>query len=300
MMATPRRERPNAEPMAVLSIQSFVAYGHVGNSAAVLPLQRLGLEVWPIPTVEFSNHPEYGDWTGRVVPAVEVAALIEGVGRRGGFARCQAVLSGYLGDLATGPVVLDAASRVKAANPKALYLLDPVLGDNLRGLFVRPGIPEFFRDSAIAAADIVTPNDFELELLTDLPARDFAAARVAAAALLTRGPRLVVVTGLREGRRIGTLAVTATGAWRVMTPVVEAPPQGAGDVFAATFLGAYLRLARGRSAKSAVPAALAHATTAVYRLLVATAKSQGDALALVKAQDAFADPGRRYSAESMR
>jgi pyridoxine kinase len=234
------------------------------------------------------------------VPAAEVAALVDGVARRGAFARCQAVLSGYLGDVATGPVMLDAAARVKTANPKALYLLDPVLGDNLRGLFVRPGIPEFFRDTAIAAADIVTPNDFELEVLTDLPARDFASARVAAAALLTRGPRLVVVTGLREGKRIGALAVTATGAWRVLTPVVDAPAQGAGDVFAATFLGAYLRLARGRSAKTAVPAALAHATTAVYRLLVATAKGGGDALALVAAQDAFADPGRRYKAEKLR
>lgn len=286
--------------MAILSIQSFVAYGYVGNSAAVLPLQRLGHEVWPIPTVEFSNHPEYGDWTGRVVPAAEVAALIDGVARRRGFAECQAVLSGYLGDLATGPVVLDAAARVRAANPKALFLLDPVLGDNLRGLFVRPGIPEFFRDHAVAAADIVTPNDFELELLADLPARDFASARIAAATLLTRGPKLVVVTGLREGKRIGTLAVSAKGAWRVLTPVVEAPAQGAGDVFAALFLGVYLRLARGRGARTAVPAALAHATTAVYRLLKTTAKSGGDALALVAAQDAFADPGQRYAAEALR
>ncbi|HEX7006186.1 MAG TPA: pyridoxal kinase PdxY [Alphaproteobacteria bacterium] len=286
--------------MAILSIQSFVAYGHVGNSAALLPLQRLGHEVWPIPTVSFSNHPDYGDWTGQVVPAAEVEALVEGVARRGGFARCEAVLSGYLGDLATGRVLLDAVARVKAANPKALYLLDPVLGDNLRGLYVRPGIPEFFRDSAIAAADIVTPNDFELEVLSDLPARDFASARIAAASLLPRGPRLVVVTGLREGKRIGTLAVTSTGAWRVLTPIVEAPAQGAGDVFAATFLGAYLRYARGRGARTAIPSALAHATTAVFRLLKATARAGGDALALVAAQDAFADPGRRYAVESLR
>lgn len=286
--------------MAVLSIQSFVAYGHVGNSAAVLPLQRLGHEVWPIPTVEFSNHPEYGDWTGRVVPAGEVAALIEGVARRRGFHSCRAVLSGYLGDVATGPVVLDAVARVKAADPKALYVLDPVLGDNLRGLFVRPGIPEFFRDHAVAAADIVTPNDFELEVLSDLPARDFASARVAAATLLTRGPRLVVVTGLREGKRIGALAVGPSGAWRVLTPEIKAPAQGAGDVFSAVFLGAYLKLLRSRSAKTAVPTALAHATTAVYRLLAATAKSGDDALALVAAQDAFADPGRRYAVEPLR
>jgi pyridoxine kinase len=286
--------------MAVLSIQSFVAYGHVGNSAAVLPLQRLGHEVWPIPTVEFSNHPQYGDWTGRVVPASEVAALVEGVARRRGFRQCRAVLSGYLGDVATGPVVLDAVARVKAAEPKAIYLLDPVLGDNLRGLFVRPGIPEFFRDHAVAAADIVIPNDFELEVLSDLPARDFASARVAAATLVARGPKLVVVTGLREGKRIGTLAVDASGAWRVLTPVIEAPAHGAGDVFTALFLGAYLNLMRGRRSRTAVPVALAHATTAVFRLLKATAKSGDDALALVAAQDAFADPGRRYAVEPMR
>jgi pyridoxine kinase len=286
--------------MAVLSIQSFVAYGHVGSSAALLPLQRLGHEVWPVPTVVFSNHPEYGDWTGRVVPAAEVAALIEGVARRRRFAQCQAVLSGYLGDVATGPVVLEAVARVKAANPKAIFLLDPVLGDNLRGLFVRPGIPEFFRDRAVAAADIVTPNDFELELLADLPARDFASARLAAATLLTRGPKLVVVTGIREGKKIGALAVGPKGAWRVLTPHVDVPAQGAGDVFSALFLGAYLRLLRGRAARSAVPAALAHATTAVFRLLKATERTGADALAMVAAQEAFADPGRRYAAEPLR
>jgi pyridoxine kinase len=286
--------------MAVLSIQSVVAYGHVGNSAAVLPLQRLGHEVWPIPTVEFSNHPQYGDWTGRVVPAAEVAALVDGVARRRGFRQCRAVLSGYLGDVATGPVVLDAVARVKAADPKALYMLDPVLGDNLRGLFVRPGIPEFFRDHAVAAADIVTPNDFELEVLSDLPARDFASARIAAATLLSRGPKLVVVTGLREGKRIGALAVGPAGAWRVLTPEIKVTAHGAGDVFGAVFLGAYLNLMRGRNARTAVPTALAHATTAVHRLLKATAKAGDDALALVAAQDAFADPGRRYAVEPMR
>ena len=286
--------------MAILSIQSSVAYGHVGNSAAVLPLQRLGHEVWPVPTVEFSNHPEYGDWTGRVVPAAEVAALVDGVARRAGFAQCKAVLSGYLGDAATGPVVLDTVARVKATNPDAVYLMDPVLGDNLRGLYVRPGIPEFFRDTALAAADIITPNNFELEVMSNLPVRDIASARIAGAALLPRGPRVVVVTGLREGKRIGTLAVTPTGAWRVLTPVIDAPSQGAGDAFSALFLGAYLKLARGRGAKSAVPTALAHATTAVYRLLQATQKAGGDALALVAAQDAFADPGRRYAAEPVR
>src|SRR5260221_11807426 len=151
--------------MAILSIQSAVAYGHVGNSAAVFPLQRLGHEVWPVDTVQFSNHTGYGAWRGRAWDAATLAEVIRGVGERGGFQRCDAVLSGYLGEPALGEVVLDAVAQVKAANPAALYCCDPVIGDDHSGVFVRPGLVEFFRDPALGAADIVTPSPLQLSLL---------------------------------------------------------------------------------------------------------------------------------------
>src|SRR5439155_16717672 len=151
----------------ILSIQSAVSYGHVGNSAAVFPLQRLGFEVWPVNTVVFSNHPGYGAWRGRVCEPGLVADILEGVAERGVLASCAAVLSGYLGEIATGAAVLDTVARVKAANPDALYCCDPVIGDRDGGLYVRAGIPSFFRERALAHADLVTPNHFELEQLAE-------------------------------------------------------------------------------------------------------------------------------------
>ena len=144
--------------MNILSIQSSVAYGHVGNSAAVFPLQRLGHTVWPVATVQFSNHPGYGQWRGPIFAANDVAAVVAGIAERGVFSRCDAVLSGYMGDAAIGTVILDAVAEVRKANPKALYCCDPVIGDVGRGVFVRPGIPKFIRDRSVPVADIITPN----------------------------------------------------------------------------------------------------------------------------------------------
>ena len=157
--------------MTILSIQSSVAYGHVGNSAAVFPLQRIGVEVWPVNTVHFSNHTGYGAWRGMVLAAETIADVIQGIEERGVLHRCDGVLSGYMGDASLGEVILDAFTRVKRANPNAVYCCDPVMGDVGRGFFVRPGIPEFMRDRAVPAATLVTPNQFELEYLANRVSR---------------------------------------------------------------------------------------------------------------------------------
>src|SRR3954451_23851056 len=164
--------------MNILSIQSHVAFGHVGNAAATFPLQRIGVEVWPVHTVQFSNHPGYGDFTGRVFEAGLVTELVEGIAARGVLPQCDGVLSGYMGSAETGAAILDAVARVKAANPMARYCCDPVIGDAGR-VYVRPGISEFMREHAVPAADVVTPNQFELELLagrTTTTLRDLRAA----------------------------------------------------------------------------------------------------------------------------
>src|SRR5271154_4545739 len=149
----------------VLSLQSRVAYGHVGNAAAVFALQRLGIDVWALDTVMFSNHTGHGRWRGSVVPASEIASLFEGIAGLGILPRIDAGLSGYLGDAATGPVLLDIVERVRSANPEAIFCVDPVIGDVETGSYVTEGIAEFFRERAIGLADIVTPNRFELEYL---------------------------------------------------------------------------------------------------------------------------------------
>src|ERR671920_2606930 len=157
--------------MNILSIQSHVAYGHVGNAAATFPLQRIGVEVWPIHTVQFSNHTGYGAWTGRVFDAPMIEERVEGIAARGVLAACDGVLSGYMGSADIGNAILSTVARVRAANPAALYCCDPVIGDVGRGVFVRPGIPEFMREQAVPSADIITPNQFELDYLSGMTAQ---------------------------------------------------------------------------------------------------------------------------------
>ena len=269
--------------MSILSIQSAVVYGHVGNSAAVFLLQRLGFEVWPLDTVSFSNHPGYPTVRGRVVPAAEVRALLAGLAERGVLARCDAVLSGYLGEPDTAAVVLEAVTRVKAARPGALFCCDPVMGDVEKGLYVAAALPALFRERLVPAADIVTPNTVELEHLTGLPVGTEAEALAAAEAVRRRGPGIVVVTGLRQppGRSLATIAVADAGAWIARTAYRDRPAYGAGDAFAALFLGAYLRHRQA-------PRALALAVGAMEAIFDASEALASTELAIVAAGDQVA------------
>jgi pyridoxine kinase len=279
--------------MNVLSIQSSVAYGHVGNSAAVFPLQRLGFSVWPVNTVLFSNHTGYGDWRGTVVPAGDVAEVIRGVEDRGVLEECDAVLSGYLGDASLGRVVLDAVARTKAANARAVYCCDPVMGDVGRGFFVRPGIPEFVRDHAVPAADIVTPNHFELEFLSGVTVRSLSDALDATDLVRAMGPDLVLTTSLRREGVVGMLAVSGDGAWLVETPLLPLEVNGAGDAVCAIFLAHLLR--NGDAA-----GALSRAASSVYAVMEATLRYKAWEIRLVEAQDAIADPPDRFPAVRVR
>lgn len=280
--------------MNILSIQSHVAYGHVGNAAAVFPLQRLGHEVWPIHTVQFSNHTGYGAWRGEVFPSILIDACVEGIAERGALTRCDAVLSGYIGALDTGAAILRAVSLVKKANPGALYCCDPVIGDVESGVFVRPGVTEFFAEEAMRVADIVTPNHFELELLAGGSVADTGALRTALASLHERGPKIVLVTSLMlddTPKDAIDLAVSdGDQIWRVRTPRLNLSVNGAGDAIAALFL---VHQATSGSPKQALEAAAA----SIYGLLRRTAEAESHELLLVEAQDEFVSPSQHFQAE---
>jgi len=275
--------------MTIVSIQSSVAFGHVGNSAAVFPLQRLGFDVWPVDTVQFSNHPGYGSWRGATVAPAVVQDIVAGLDRAGVLASAQAVLSGYLGEAGCGQAVLAAVAGLKAHGRDRLYLCDPVMGDRATGLYVAAEIPAFFAERALPFADVATPNVFELELLTGRSAATLAEAAEAARLLLGRGPRTVVVTGLEAGDTIACLAVTAEGAWAVRTPrlTLPFPVSGAGDVLAALLLGHLLR-------REAAPEALSLAVSALWGVLDKTLRLGRRELALVAAQAELALPSRLF------
>jgi pyridoxine kinase len=281
----------------ILSIQSSVAYGHVGNSAAVFPLQRLGHEVWPVLTVHFSNHTGYGAWRGPLLAPGDVAEVIAGIEDRGVLGEADAVLSGYQGDPAVGAVILDAVRKVKSANPHAVYCCDPVMGDVGRGMFVRPGIPEYMRDVVVPRADIVTPNQFELDYLSGRTTDSLPALLEAVDIVRATGPRHVLVTSVLHGDlpagSLEVVAVSDEGAWAVTTPLLPITPNGGGDVTAALYL-AHL------STTGSPAAALERTTSAVFAVLEATLAAGTRELQLVAAQDAIADPATRFTARRLR
>ena len=283
--------------MRFLSLQSHVAYGYVGNRAAVFPLQRLGHEVWAVNTVEFSNHTGYGAWRGRPVPAEQVAEIVQGIEALGVLATCDALITGYVGDAALADVVLDTARRVRAANSKAIWCCDPVLGDTDTGIYVKPGIDAFFRDRALPAADLITPNHFELEHLTGKKITTMDEALAATRSLMT-GPRLALVTSLRRAdgasSEIEMLAVTHDQAWRITTPLIDFPimPNGTGDAVAALFAAHWLE-------SSDIPAALGKAASSIYAVLEQTAAMGERELQLVAAQDRLVAPRRLFAAEKI-
>ncbi len=280
----------------LLSIQSHVVFGHVGNASAVFPLQRLGVEVWPIQTVQFSNHTGYGAWRGQVFEAGMIADLVEGIAERGVLPRCDGVLSGYMGSADIGAAILGAVEQVRTANPRARYCCDPVIGDVGRGIFVRPGIPEFIRERALPAADIITPNQFELELLSGVKAASRGEAIAACGRLHAVGPKVILVTSLHTGETpadaIDLLACGPDGHFLVRTPRLEANLNGAGDAIAALFFFHYERT-------GSTAAALSAAASSVYGLLERTVAAGSRELLLVAAQDEFISPSRVFTADAV-
>lgn len=280
----------------ILSIQSHVAYGHVGNASAVFPMQRLGHEVWPIHTVQFSNHTGYGAWKGRVFDGGMIEECVEGIEMRGVLGACDGVLSGYMGSSDIGEAILGSVARVKAANSRAKYCCDPVIGDVGRGVFVRPGIPEFMKARAVPSADVITPNHWELDYLSGCEARNLAATRKAIAIVHALGPKVILVTSLHIDETpadcIDLVASDGERLFRVRTPRLPVSVNGAGDAIAALFFVHWLE-------SGSVADALARASASVYGLLKRTADAMSREILTVTAQDEFVAPTHRFAVEAI-
>lgn len=273
--------------MNILSIQSHVAYGHVGNASAAFVMQRLGHEVWPIHTVQFSNHTGYGSWKGQVFDSSLIDDCVAGIAERGVLGNCDGVLSGYVGASTIGDSILNAVKRVREANPKAAYACDPVIGDVDRGIFVRPGVPEFFRNQAVPAADLVTPNHFELDFLVGRASTSMDQVRASISELHAVGPKVVLVTSLIvDGTPDDALDIVASdGAtlWRARSRRLPLSINGAGDAIAALFYVHWLTT-------GSVPEALSRSVSSVFGLLNRTAEAGSREIVLIAAQDEIVRP----------
>ena len=281
----------------ILSIQSHVAYGHVGNSASVFPMQRLGVEVWPVHTVNFSNHTGYGAWRGPLMDPGDVADVITGIGEREAFAEVDAVLSGYQGGEGIGATILEAVAAVKAANPDAIYACDPVMGNAKSGCFVHESIPVLLRDKVVPQADLITPNQFELGFLTGTEPETLEETLASVDAARAMGPSTILVTSvLRPDRPEGTIEMLACHedeAWIVRTPHLPLKANGSGDVTAALFTSHWLR---SRDLQQALGATV----SAVFDLLQLTLDSGRRELQLVQAQEAYAHPRMQFEVTRVR
>ncbi|PWB96755.1 pyridoxal kinase PdxY [Homoserinimonas hongtaonis] len=283
--------------MKILSIQSAVAYGHVGNSAAVFPLQRIGVEVYPVYTVTFSNHTGYGSWRGPLISPDDVRDVILGIEERGAFKDIDVVLSGYQGGEGIGDVILDTVARVKSANPSAVYACDPVMGNAKSGCFVAPAIPILLRERVVPAADIITPNQFELGFLTGTDPADLESTLDSVDAARALGPSTVLVTSVERPERpegtIEMLAVDDKGAWIVQTPHIPMKANGSGDVTAALFTAHYRQTGDAATA-------LARTTSSVYDLLQNTYEAGSRELLLVESQETYAHPRLQFPVTQVR
>jgi pyridoxine kinase len=278
---------------SVISIQSQVAFGHVGNSAAVFPMQMHGIDVVAVPTTLLSNRPGYPTLRGRVLEAELVADLLVGIEERGAVDAAGMILSGYLGSAEIAAVIAGFVTRAKTLNPALRYVLDPVLGDRDRGLFVKADIPPLVRDRLLPLADVITPNHFEFECLCGADARTLDQVIAQARALIARGPATIVITSAElsgmPSDEIETLAIERAAAWRVRTPRVPISPNGAGDLFAALF-------SSGRVRGQDTPQALAHAASGMFAVIERTAAAGTDEMRIVASAGELVNPPRRFQA----
>lgn len=284
---------------SVLSIQSHVVFGHAGNSAAVFPMCRMGVDVWPLNTVQFSNHTQYPQWTGTVFPAQHLTEIVSGLAKIHKLDICDAVLSGYIGSAEQGNDILAIVKQVKAANPQALYFCDPVMGHPEKGCIVAPGVAEFLCQQALQASDIIAPNLLELETLSGKTIATVEQAVEAARQLCRKGPKIVLVKHLsRAGyraNRFEMILVTAEHSWHVSRPLVdfgEKQPVGVGDLTSGLML---VNLLKGES----LPKALEHVAAAVYEVMLQTKVMGEYELQLVAAQDKMVTPEHKFCATAL-
>ncbi|MDO5533430.1 MAG: pyridoxal kinase PdxY [Propionibacteriaceae bacterium] len=281
----------------ILSIQSHVAYGHVGNSAATFPLMRVGCEVWPVLTVHFSNNTSYPSKKGPLLRPEDVHDVVEGIDELGVLPRVDAVLTGYQGAPAMGAEILSVVDLVKERNPGAVWCCDPVMGDVGRGMYVLPGIPEFLRDHVVPQADVLTPNHYELNFLTGREAITLAEVLEGADALRQQGPDVVLVTSVvveeSEPDTVTMVAVSDDGAWSVTTPLLGRAFTGSGDLTSSMFLAALLE-------RGDVEYAVGRTADIVYSVLELTTGLDQRELALVAAQDDLVSPRFHFDVTRVR
>ncbi|MFZ7223732.1 pyridoxal kinase PdxY [Avibacterium avium] len=279
----------------LLSIQSHVVYGYAGNKSATFPMQLLGIDVWALNTVQFSNHTQYGQWTGMVMPPEQIGEIVQGIDNIGQLHQCDAVISGYIGAAEQVEEIINAVQKVKSRNPNAVYLCDPVMGHPDKGCIVADGVKENLINLAMAKADIITPNLVELRELSGLPVENFAQAIEAVKVILAKGPKKVLVKHLskvgQDPSQFEMLLANQEGIWHISRPLhqFKKDPVGVGDLTAGLFMA---NLLNGKSDVEAFE----HTANAVNDVMTVTQQQDNYELQIVAAREQIVRPVSQFNA----
>ena len=266
---------------AVIVLSSHVARGAVGNRAIVFALEKLGFPVWAVPTVLLPWHPGHGRATRIVPEAAQFSDLLADLARSPRLGEVGAVLTGYFGDAGQIEAAARLVDSVKAANPAATYLCDPVCGDS-GGLYVAQETATALRNEMVPRSDIITPNRFELAWLAGMPTETPQQA-IAAAEALGRPLNAVTSAPALMAGSTGVLLVADGQRLAIEHRAIDRAPNGPGDLFSALFLG---RILAGESREDA----LRKATASAFEALARASRRGADELMLAEDADCLAHP----------
>ena len=277
----------------IISIQSHVAEGYAGNKAAVFPLQRLGIDVTVMNTVQFSNHTGHAHYLGQTFAAKHIDDLFEGLALNNKLNSHQALITGYLGQLEIGQCIIKQLINIRQTHPDFIYCCDTVFGDYATGTYASKEMPAFFRNEILPYADIITPNQYELEILTDQKITDIKSALKACQHAREMGPKIVLLTSFSEpnSSKIGMFLSTKKESWLIESPKHKLRPTvgGTGDISSAIFLAHYLN-------QMPLFQVLTQTFNSLYGLIKKTADLNKEELALIEAQEEIVFPTSNFKA----
>lgn len=279
----------------ILSIQSHVVYGYAGNKSATFPMQLLGIDVWALNTVQFSNHTQYTKWTGMVIPKEQIGEIVRGIDNIGQLKNCNAIVSGYIGAADQVDEIVNAVRYIKQCNPNAIYLCDPVMGHPDKGCIVADGVKEGLIEIAMPHADIMTPNLVELRELSGLAVENFDQAINAVKTILTKGPKKVLVKHLskvgKNADQFEMLLANQHGIWHITRPLhhFAKEPVGVGDLTAGLFIA---NLLNGKSDLEAFE----HTANAVNDVMNITQQANSYELQIIAARELIVNPKSSFNA----
>ncbi len=285
---------------SVLSIQSHTVFGQAGNKAAIFPMQLLGVDAWALNTVQFSNHTQYGKWTGMVLDPSQIGEIAQGIDNIEQLKNCDAVLSGYIGAANQGDEILKVVEKVKSLNPNAIYFCDPVMGHPDKGCIVAEGVSDFLKQKAVYNCDIIAPNLVELRELSGQKVETFDEALQAAEIIKSKGAKKVLVKHLskagQDSNKFEMLLLNDDGIYHISRPLhefKEKDPVGVGDLTSAVFLS---HLLNGKSDLDAFELC----ANAINDVMETTANSGLYELQIIKARDLIATPKSQFKAVKIK